>query len=137
MSKIKNAVINSGKVLLNNLPILLGVIILVSLTKVLIPSSFYNLLFQNNFLDYLTSGVIGSISAGNPINSYVLGGEFLSQGVALGVVTTFIVTWVTVGIIQLPAESALLNKKFAIYRNLLSFFSAIIIGLIIMVIPWL
>ena len=68
--------------------------------------------------------------AGNPVTSYVLGGEFLTQGVGLVAVTAFIVAWVTVGLVQLPAEALLLGKKFAVTRNIVSFFFAIIVALI-------
>jgi len=67
--------------------------------------------------------------AGNPITSYVLGGEFFDAGISIMAVSAFIVTWVTVGIVQLPAEILLLGKKFALLRNLFSFLSAIVIGI--------
>ena len=79
-------------------------------------------------------GVIGSISIGHPITSYIFGGEMLKQGVSLIAVTAFLVAWITVGIIQLPAESAILGKKFAFLRNFTAFISAIIVGIITVVI---
>ncbi|MEE8596786.1 MAG: hypothetical protein V3T09_03135 [bacterium] len=113
------------------LPLILGVLLLVSLIPVLIPKSFYLRFFQKNpILDSVTGSIIGSISAGSPITSYILGGEFLKDGVSLTAVTAFIVAWVTVGIIQLPAESLILGKKFAIIRNATSFLFAIIVALI-------
>jgi len=48
----------------------------------------------------------------------------------LAATTAFILAWVTVGIVQLPAESMILGKRFAILRNILSFISAILIGLL-------
>jgi len=78
--------------------------------------------------------LVGSISAGNPITSYILGGEFLEQGVGLMAVTAFLVAWVTVGVIQLPAESIILGKKFAILRNLTSFIFAMIVAILTIII---
>ncbi|MEJ2267866.1 MAG: hypothetical protein P8X70_02205, partial [Nanoarchaeota archaeon] len=72
----------------------------------------------------------GSISAGSPITSYIIGGELLKRGTSLIPVTAFIVAWVTVGIIQIPIESKTLGKKFTILRNSLAFISAIIVALI-------
>ena len=68
---------------------------------------------------------IGSIAAGNPVTSYILGGELLKGGISLFAVTALIASWVTVGVVQLPAEVLTLGRRFAIYRNLLCFVSAI------------
>jgi hypothetical protein len=44
--------------------------------------------------------------------------------------TAFIVSWVTVGLVQLPAESLMLGRKFAFTRNIVSFITAIIIAIL-------
>ena len=54
----------------------------------------------------------------------------LKQGISLLAVTAFLVAWVTVGLVQLPAEAMLLGKKFAIIRNITSFVFAIIVAVI-------
>jgi hypothetical protein len=71
---------------------------------------------------------MGSITAGNPLAGYILGGELLAGGASLIAVTAMIVSWVTVGIVQLPAEALLLGRRFAMLRNLLSFLFAIAIA---------
>ena len=112
-------------------PMILGTILLVSLISAIVPKSFYVSVFSKNFfLDSFIGGLIGSISAGNPITSYIFGGEMLSQGVGLVAVTAFLVSWVTVGLIQLPAESTILGKKFAILRNIVAFIFSIIVAII-------
>ena len=119
------------KGLWNAFPMILGTILLISLISVIVPKSFYVSVFsKNSFLDSFIGSLVGSISAGNPITSYIFGGEMLSQGVGLIAVTAFIVSWVTVGIIQLPAESAILGKKFAILRNITAFIFSIIVAVI-------
>jgi uncharacterized membrane protein YraQ (UPF0718 family) len=116
------------------LPIILGVVMLVSLFLVLIPNSFYTAIFTGNkIVDPLMGAAVGSISSGNPIISYILGGELLSQGVSLIAVTAFILSWVTVGIIQLPAESLMLGKRFAITRNIVSFVASLIVAFLTVV----
>jgi uncharacterized membrane protein YraQ (UPF0718 family) len=45
-------------------------------------------------------------------------------------VTAFIVSWVTVGIIQFPIEAKALGKRFTFLRNLSSFVFSIIIAFI-------
>ena len=129
---MKNALVKTLNNFKQILPIIFGVLFLAGLTTVCIPKTFYiNILGSDNFFGFLSSALLGSISSGNAMTSYVLGGEFLEQGVSLFVVTVFILTWVTVGLIQFPAESLMLGKKFAIIRNATSFVSAIIIAFLI------
>jgi len=52
----------------------------------------------------------------------------LKQGISLIAVTAFLVSWVTVGFIQIPAESVALGKKFAILRNLSAFVLSMIVA---------
>jgi len=114
-----------------SLPIIAGVILLVGLLKVLVPQSAFSALFSRNVaFDSITGSAIGSVLAGSPITSYIIGGEMLVQGVSLVAVTAFIVAWVTVGVVQLPAESVLLGKRFALLRNGISFVFAIIVAVI-------
>ena len=128
---LKNSIFKAGKGLWKAFPMILGTILLVSLISTLIPKSFYTSVFSKNvFLDSLIGSLVGSISAGTPITSYIFGGELLSQGVSLVVVTAFLVSWVTVGIIQIPAESTLLGKRFAFIRNITAFVLAIIVAII-------
>ncbi len=84
------------------------------------------------FTDGLVGAGIGSISIGNPLVSYVLGGELLDQGVSLMAVTALLVSWVTVGSIQLPAEIQTFGTRFALIRNGLSFLFAMIIAFLVL-----
>ena len=128
--RLKDSVIKSAKSLYNTMPVLAGVVLLVGLANTVIPKSIYSGIFSKNiFLDSIIGSALGSILAGNPITSYVLGGEMLKQGVSMIAVTAFIVAWVTVGIVQLPAESIILGKRFALLRNLLSFVFAIFVAI--------
>lgn len=128
---LKQSVIKAGRALWNSFPILLGVILLVSLISTIVPVSAFASIFRNNLIiDPLIGGTLGSILAGNPVTSYILGGEFLLQGISLIAVTAFLVSWVTVGLVQLPAESMLLGKRFAITRNITAFILSIIVAII-------
>jgi uncharacterized membrane protein YraQ (UPF0718 family) len=111
------------------LPILLGVILLVGLFRTFVSSQMIASVFTGALLrDTVIGTVIGSISAGNPITSYIIGGELLKEGVSLFAVTAFIVAWVTVGIVQFVAEAGILGKRFALSRNILSFILAILVA---------
>lgn len=121
----------AAKGLWKTFPMIFGTILLVSLISTIIPKSIYTTIFsKNSFLDSFIGSVVGSISAGNPITSYIFGGEMLGQGVSLIAVTAFLVSWVTVGLIQLPAESAILGKKFTLLRNSAAFLFSIIVAIL-------
>ena len=112
------------------LPVLLGVFLLLGLFKTYVsPQAISSVFTGELFRDTVIGSVIGSVSAGNPITSYIIGGELLKEGVSLFAVTAFIVAWVTVGVIQLPAEASILGKRFAITRNILSFLFAILVAI--------
>ncbi len=114
------------------LPIILGMLLLTSLAISAFPKDISVGFFSGNPLsDTIRGAALGSIAAGHPLASYILGGELLSGGVSLFAVTALIVSWVTVGIVQLPAEAMFLGKRFAVVRNLLNFFIAIIIALLV------
>lgn len=121
--------------LLNNLkmsiPILLGVLLLIGLINTIVPKALFSRVFTGNrVLDPLIGAVFGSVAAGNPLTSYVIGGELLSNGISLVAVLAFIVSWVTVGTVQLPAESMMLGKTFALLRNGISLIMAVVIAVL-------
>ena len=110
---------------INVLPIIVGMILMTSLVVTVFPEQISSGLFGNgDILDTLLGASIGSIAAGHPLASYLLGGELLRGGVGLIAVTALLVTWVTVGIVQLPAEALMLGARFAVYRNIISFAAA-------------
>lgn len=114
-----------------SLPFLLGIVLLLAFLMSIISTSFIQTIFTGNaLLDSFTGSVFGSVLAGNPVNGYIISSELLGQGVSMVAVVAFIVSWVTVGVVQLPAEASLLGKKFAIVRNLISFAMAIAIAII-------
>ena len=122
---IKSA-ISTSRTFLNVLPIILGMLLLTSGIINLAPESAITGYFgKHEFLDVLTGTLVGSVATGHPLASYILGGELLEGGVSLLAVTALIVSWVTVGVVQLPAEALMLGRRFAIYRNLLCFLSTI------------
>jgi hypothetical protein len=128
--KILKSIKKSAKSLWLALPAVLSTVLLIGLAITLMPKSFYSLIFGRSVVaDIIVGDIAGSVSAGNPITSYIIGGELLTQNVSLVAVTVFIVSWVTVGVVQLPAESMILGRRFAIYRNITAFFMAIVVSL--------
>jgi hypothetical protein len=131
MNKFRHSAGKAVHAFINILPIVFGMLLLTSLLISVLPKQLSTDLFgKNNLFDALLGATFGSIAAGHPVVSYVLGGELLSSGISLFAVTALIVSWVTVGIVQLPAEALLLGKRFAFYRNLTCYLFSIAIALL-------
>jgi len=126
----KNALKKAFNSILFAFPIILGIIILMGLFNTFVPKRFINTFFHHNIFDPIIGALFGSAFAGNPINSYIIGGELLKSGVGLVAVTSFLVSWITVGFLQIPAEIFFLGKRFSILRNILSFVFSIIVAVI-------
>jgi hypothetical protein len=117
------------------LPVMTGVVFLLGLFSAFISKGFLASIFSGSmWWDCFWGASIGSAFAGNPINSYIIGGQMLERGVSLVGVTAFITSWVTVGLVQLPAESAALGWKFAVVRNSSCFVLSMAIAFLTMVI---
>lgn len=125
------AIRSSVRQFVTMLPVLAGVVLLIGLFGAFVSGEMLMAVFSGNaVLDTLLGACFGSIFAGNPINSYIIGGELLKYGISLFAVTAFIVSWVTVGLVQLPAEIAAFGKKFALLRNGLSFVMAMLVAIL-------
>ncbi len=106
----------------NLVPMLAGIVLLIGLFNALVSREFLASLFSGNpGQDTLWGACFGSIFTGNPINSYIIAGELLHSGISLFAATALIISWVSVGLIQLPAEAGALGRKFALVRNGVSF----------------
>jgi predicted Fe-Mo cluster-binding NifX family protein len=127
--KLIHALKSSGKQIFKIMPIIVGVILLIGLFQVFVTEELVSSIFTRNpAWDTFFGACFGSLIAGNPINSYIIGGELLDFGVSLFGVTAFILAWVNVGLIQLPAEAAALGWRFALVRNSLSFVLSMMIA---------
>ena len=126
---IKDNLRKTIKTFINVVPVIVGMLLLTSLVITVFPEQISAGLFGNgDILDTLLGASIGSIAVGHPLASYLLGGELLGGGVGLIAVTALVVAWVTVGIVQLPAEAMLLGTRFAVYRNVICFIATILIA---------
>jgi len=126
---IKDNLRKTIKTFINVVPIIVGMLLLTSLVITVFPEQISAGLFGNgDILDTLLGASIGSIAVGHPLASYLLGGELLGGGVGLIAVTALVVAWVTVGIVQLPAEALMLGTRFAVYRNIICFIATILIA---------
>ena len=119
----------SGLSFLCMAPMLLGVMGLVGLLQVLVSPEQLSALFRGHAVtDTLVGTLSGAVASGNPVVSYLLGGELLAQGIPLYAVTAFVLSWVTLGFVHLPAEADTLGLRLTIRRNILAFFFTMIIA---------
>ena len=121
----------SGKGILSMLPILLGVLLLTSILAQYITDLLHTGLFgYHPITDAAIGAGIGGIAAGQPVISYLLGGELLSNGVGIAGVSAFVISWVTIGVTNLPLEIRVFGSRFAIFYHLTSFILACLFGLL-------
>jgi uncharacterized membrane protein YraQ (UPF0718 family) len=111
------------------MPMLLAVIGLIGLFETVITPEMLKSLFNGSTLREIIVGILsGGVSVGQPFLSYAIGGELLHDGVSLYAVTAFILSFVTLGIVQLPLEWTLFGTRFTVLRNLLSLLFAFLIS---------
>jgi len=112
-----------------NIPMLISVILFTGLFEVFITPDMLSSLFSGQvFYDTLIGTISGGISVGQPFVSYLIGGELLNNGLSFYAVTAFVLSWVTLGIVQLPYEYSLFGGRFTLSRNLLALIFVLIIS---------
>lgn len=117
--------------IINSLPIMLAVIFALGLFKTVISFDQFSKVFTGiAWIDTLLGSLMGSIFAGNSINSYIIGEEMMTAGISMFAITAFLVSWVTVGLMQAPVEIENFGKKFTYLRNLISAILAVFVSLI-------
>lgn len=113
------------------LPMVFAIVGLVGLFLSFVSKDDLTALFSGNVVgDTVIGTLAGAIAVGQAMISYIIGGELLSNGVSLYAVTAFILSWVSLGIIQLPAEVEVLGVKLTLVRNILALISTILIAIL-------
>ena len=126
---IKSAFTKALNNFLSMTPMLLGVIVLIAILQTYVtPDMLSHLFGYGTATDLFTGTFIGAISSGNPAVSYIISDQLLTQGVSLYAVTAFILAWVTLGIVQLPAEASVFGLKFTFYKNILTLFTTMLVA---------
>ncbi|MDM5271874.1 permease [Sulfurovum sp. zt1-1] len=122
---------NALRTLYTIAPMLLAVIGLVGLFQTYItPQMIHSFFTGSTLYDTLIGTITGAISVGQPFISYIIGGELNDQGISLYAITAFILSFVTLGLVQLPLEYSLFGMRFTLVRNLLSFLFSILVSLV-------
>ncbi len=119
---MREAIRKAARQMTAMLPVMLGVILLVGLFHAAVSKTWMVSLFTGAPLtDAFFGAVFGSILAGNPVNSYVIGKGLSDAGVGFVAVAAVILTWVMVGVVQLPAEATAFGVRFALARAAIAF----------------
>ncbi len=126
MTNTKKAFLKTIKWFKELLPILFWVIILISMLKESWLFEYMTGYLSNNFKSALLVDLVWSLSVGNIINAYIIAHNFWDLNEYILVISTFLIAWMTVWFIQIPAEIHYLWKKFTIVRNILSFSFSIV-----------
>jgi hypothetical protein len=131
MQNIKKTFFQTLRSFKEMIPMLLGILLIVAMLKQSWTFDILNKYLSNDFLSTILASFFWSISAWTTINSYIIADSFWKVDDYILVITAFLVSWVTVWVIQMPAEIYFFGKKFALTRNLISFIFSIIISYIV------
>lgn len=124
---LKKAIIG----LISMLPMLFAIILLLGIFDVYVTQDMITSLFvHNNFIDTIIGTTMGAVLTGNPMVSYILGGELTSAGISLYAVAAFILSWVTLGVVQLPAEVEIFGIRFTTLRTIFTFISTVLVSIL-------
>ena len=99
------------------LPVLLGVIMIMGLIQAFLSRELILKIFSKNpLMDTIIGTFTGSIFVGNPINSYVIGQSLLKLGAGWAGVCALMLSWVSIGLVQMPAEVQSMGFRFTMVR---------------------
>ncbi len=129
LQRLKKASFQTLKSLEMIAPMLLAIVGLVGIFETYITPEMIHTLFSGKVInDTLVGTAAGAISVGQPFLSYIISGELLQEGISMYAVTAFILSFVTLGVIQLPLEFSIFGARFTLIRNILSFIFALLIA---------
>jgi len=127
--KTKKSIMIALKTLGKITPSILSVIMLIGIMYGLFADKIALFFGQENgVIGFVSIALFGSVLHIPALLAFPLAGSFLQEGASISSVTAFITTLTMIGIVTLPLEIKTMGKKFAIYRNLISFAIALIIA---------
>lgn len=129
-SRLKKSLGGTLKNLMMIAPMLLAIIGLVGLFKTYITPEMLKSLFNGSPLHDMLVGVgVGGVSVGQPFLSYLVGGELLENGASFYGVTAFILSFVTLGVVQLPMSFSIFGLRFTLIQNVLALLFSFVLAL--------
>ncbi len=130
-NKTKKALITTGKIALNVLPVLFFIFILMGVIQLFVTKELVAKLLgtESGIWGILIGEIVGAVALIEPAAVFPFSGSLISKGATYGVIYAFVSTAVLIGIATLPAEITFMGKKFTVVRNILSFVLIFLIAL--------
>lgn len=127
------SLVAARQTLLRMAPLLFAIFALIGLFQEFVPPELIRgwLGADNHLLALLNGGLIGAVAIGPPVAAFPIAGSFIETGAWPPAAAAFIVSWVSVGVVTLPVEARVFGWRFALWRNLITFIAALLIGLLI------
>ena len=131
--KTLQAVKKAAKSFIRILPAFLIMLILVSIVLFLVPDRLISeyLGESNKLTGVLLASFLGSITLMPGFIAFPLCGILLTKGVAYMVLAAFTTTLMMVGVLTYPIEKEYFGARVTIIRNVISFFIALIVALMV------
>ena len=123
----------AAKSLIRILPAFLIMLTLVSIVLFLVPDRLISdyLVEANKLTGVLLASFLGSITLMPGFIAFPLCGILLTKGVAYMVLAAFTTTLMMVGVLTYPIEREYFGARVTIIRNVISFFIALVVALMI------
>lgn len=131
--KGKQSLLAARQTLWKMAPLLLAIFGLIGLFQEFVPTRMIESWMgaEGQMLSLLVGGLVGAISIGPPVAAFPLAGSFIDSGAWPPAAAAFIVSWVSVGVVTLPVEAHVFGWRFTLWRNAITFVTALLIGLLI------
>ena len=131
--KTLNAVKIAAKRFATILPAFLTMLVLISIILFLVPDKVISdyLGSDNKFFGVLFASFVGSITLMPGFIVFPLCGILLKKGVLYMVLSAFTTTLMMVGVLTYPIEKEYFGVRVTIIRNVISFFIALVIAVVI------
>jgi len=114
-------------------PAFLSMIVLVSVVLYLVPDELISQYLggDNKFTGVALASLLGSVTVMPGFIAFPLAGILVQKGVAYMVIAAFTTTLMMVGVLTVPIEKAYFGLKVTVIRNVISFFIAIAVAIMI------
>lgn len=115
------------------LPAFLIMLVLISVVLYLLPDELISryLGSDNRFTAVALASLLGSVTVMPGFIAFPLAGILVQKGVAYMVIAAFTTTLMMVGVLTVPIEKAYFGLKVTVIRNVISFFIAIAVAIMI------
>jgi uncharacterized membrane protein YraQ (UPF0718 family) len=115
------------------LPAFIVMLILISVVIYLVPDEVISRYLggSDKFISVILASILGSVTFLPGFIAFPLAGILLQKGVAYMVIAAFTTTLMMVGVLTAPVEKAYFGMRVTVIRNVLGFFIALVVAVMI------